>query len=108
MSRKTYTTHAGAFPTNIPIPVLEPPVKTGNGKATFKTATAAANAAHEARDEAKEAAEASRVHQIACDNAKTMCVLCAESSIRTIKRDRWWKILILVSLLAEIFVRLMT
>ncbi len=27
--------------------------KTGNGKATFKTATAAANAAREARDEAK-------------------------------------------------------
>lgn len=31
--------------------------KTGNGKATFKTATAAANAAREARDEAKKILE---------------------------------------------------
>lgn len=35
-----------------PIPVREPKMKTGSGKATFKTATAAARASQEARDEA--------------------------------------------------------
>lgn len=35
------------------VAVGEPKPKTGNGKATFKTASAAANAAREARDEAK-------------------------------------------------------
>lgn len=108
MSRKTVYASLGEFSNTRAIPVKEKPVNTGNGKATYKTATAAANAAKEARDEAKKAAEASRVYQIACDNAKTLCELCAESVINTCKRDLWWKILILVSLLAEILVRLMT
>lgn len=108
MSRKTYTTNAGAFPTNMPIPVLEPPVKTGNGKATFKTATAAANAARDARDEAKQAAERSRLEGIACENAKQLCELCAESMYRTYKRDWWWKIAILAGMLLDLFVRLTT
>jgi hypothetical protein len=90
------------------IKVAEKPMATGNGKATYKTATAAANAAREARDEAKKAAEASRVHQIECDNAKALCKLCAESAIYTCKRDRWWKILIVVMILVELFVQLMT
>lgn len=108
MSKKVYTTSAASFPQNKPIPVLEPALKTGNGKATFKTATAAANAAREARDEAKEAAEHSRLEGIACENAKQICKLCALSINTIYKRDWWWKIAILASLLTEILVRLMT
>ena len=87
MSRKTYTTSASVFPTNAPIPVLEPPVKTGTGKATFKTATAAANAAITARDEAKEAASEARCAGIMCGNAKTLCQLYVESIHRIYKKD---------------------
>ena len=108
MSRHQVYMNVSDLPRAHAIKFTEKPVETGKGKATFKTATAAANAAKAARDEAKEAAEASRVHQIACDNAKVMCELCAESVVRTVKRDMWWKILLLASLLAEILVRLMT
>ena len=108
MSRKAYTTNVGQFPANKPIPVLEPPVKTGNGKATFKTTTAAANAAREARDEAKRAAERSCLESIACENAKQICELCAQSMHRTYKRDWWWKIAILAGLLLDLLVRLTT
>ena len=108
MSRKQVYVNVSDIAKSRPIPFTEKPMKKGDGKATYKTATAAANAAKEARDEAKEAAEASRVHQIACDNAKVMCEICAESVVRTVKRDMWWKILLLASLLAEILVRLMT
>jgi hypothetical protein len=85
---------------------MEPSLKTGNGKATYKTATAAANAAKEARDEAKKATEACRVHQIECDNAKTLCELCAESAIYTCKRDRYWKVVIVGLLLADLATRI--
>ena len=108
MSKKQKTVVVSEFPQSRPIPVLEPAVKTGNGKATFKTATAAANAAREARDEAKEAAEHSRLEEIACENAKQICKLCALSINTIYKRDWWWKIAILASLLTEILVRLMT
>lgn len=106
MSKKTYTTHVGAFPTNLPIPVLEPPVKTGNGKATYKTATAAANAAREARDEAKQAAERSRLEGIACENAKRLCELYVESADRTFRRDLWWKAGLLSMLIADLLCRI--
>ena len=108
MSRKTYTANVGQFPANVPIPVLEKTVKTGNGKTTFRTATAAANAAREARDEAKQASERSRLESIACENAKQICELCAESMHRTYKRDWWWKIAILAGLLLDLLVRLTT
>lgn len=108
MSKKVQTTSASAFPRMAPIPVLEPPVKTGNGKATFKTASAAANAAREARDEARLAAEQSRMKSISCENAKQLCELCAESMYRTYKRDWWWKIAILAGMLLDLFVRLTT
>ena len=84
MSKKLTTTTAGAFSLSRPIPVLEPPVKTGNGKATFKTASAAANAAREARDEA-------RKHVIVCENASNICNMCVESisqiNQKALKRD---------------------
>lgn len=108
MSRQQVYMNVSDLPRTHAIKFTEKPMETGSGKATYKTATAAANAAKVARDEAKEAAEASRVRQIACDNAKVMCELCAESVVRTVKRDMWWKILLLASLLAEILVRLMT
>ena len=54
MSKKVKTVSMNEFEQHYPIPVIQPKVKTGNGNATFKTATAAAKAAMEARDEARE------------------------------------------------------
>lgn len=107
MSKKVYTT-VGAFPSNRPIPVQEPNVKTGSGKATFKTATAAANAARDARDEARALTNecASYLQQAA--KAKEAVSLYCESMHRTYRRDFWWKVPILVSVLIELLVRLMT
>lgn len=107
MSKKVYA-NVGTFSPNRPIPVLEPEVKTGNGKATFKTATAAANAAREARDEARALTNecASYLQQAA--KAKEMASLCCESMHRTVRRELWWKVLILGSVLIEILVRLTT
>ena len=107
MSKKVYA-NVGNFSTTRPIPVLEPGVKTGSGKATFKTATAAANAARDARDEARALTNecASYLQQAA--KAKEAASLYCESMHRTYKRDIWWKVLILGSVLIEILVRLTT
>lgn len=48
------------------VAVGEPKPKTGNGKATFKTASAAANAAREARDEARESEAACKRYAEIC------------------------------------------
>lgn len=114
MSRKVYA-NVGTFSKNRPIPVLEPGVKTGNGKATFKTATAAANAARDARDEAREARDQAEIYR----NCSESFMLKAadhmneaksskESVHRLMKRDLVWKVLILGSVLIEILVRLTT
>ena len=106
MSRKAYTVNASVFPTTAPIPVLEPPVKTGSGKATYKTATAAANAAISARDEAKEAAENARLEGIACQNAKLLCQLYVESVHRTYRKDFIWKIAIFGLFITDMAIRI--
>jgi hypothetical protein len=107
MSKKVYTT-VGAFPTNRPIPVLEPGVKTGSGKATFKTATAAANAAREARDEARSLTNecASYLQQAA--KAKEAASLYCESMHKNAKRDYWLIALLLLNILVDLFVLLTT
>lgn len=115
MSRKTYTTNVGQFPANRPIPVLEPNVKTGTGKTTFKTATAAANAAREARDEARESRDRAEVFNNCCE---TFMLKAAESAseaknykdviYRIYKFDFWWKLAILSLVTYDLFVRLRT
>ena len=108
MSRKTYTTNVGQFPANRPIPVLEPNVKTGTGKTTFKTATAAANAAREARDEARALTNecASYLQQAA--KAKEAASFYCESTYRRLKFDFWWKLAIMSLVTYDLFVRLTT
>lgn len=108
MSKKVYTTNAGAFPSHLPIPVLEPSVKTGNGKATFKTASAAANAARDARDEAKALAKETADNLQQALKAKQACQLYAENMHRLYKRDLWWKIPLLLAMLADFLVLLAT
>lgn len=115
MSRKVYTTNIGQFAANVPIPVLEQPVKTGNGKATFKTMTAAANAAREARDEARESRDRAEVFNNCCE---TFMLKAADSAseakkykdfiYRIYKFDFWWKLAIISSVIFDIFVRLTT
>ena len=108
MSRKTYTTNVGQFPANKPIPVLEKTVKTGNGKTTFRTATAAANAARDARDEARALTNecASYLQQTA--KAKEAANLYSESTYRCLKFDFWWKLAIMALVAYDLFVRLTT
>lgn len=107
MSKKVYA-NVGNFSTNRPIPVLEPGVKTGNGKATFKTATAAANAARDARDEARALTNecASYLQQAA--KAKEAASLYCESTYRRLKFDFWWKLLLMALVTYDLFVRLGT
>ena len=107
MSKKVYA-NVGNFSTNRPIPVLEPGVKTGSGKATFKNATAAANAARDARDEARALTNecASYLQQAA--KAKEAARLFSESMHRTYRRDFWWKLAIMALVLYDLFVRLTT
>lgn len=107
MSKKVYA-NVGNFSTNRPIPVLEPGVKTGNGKATFKTATAAANAARDARDEARALTNecASYLQQAA--KAKEAASLYSESTYRRLKFDFWWKLLLMALVTYDLFVRLTT
>lgn len=108
MSRKTYTTNVGQFPANKPIPVLEKTVKTGNGKTTFKTATAAANAARDARDEARALTNEAADSLQKVLKAKQFCELCSESMFRTYRRDFWWKVAIMSLVTYDLFVRLTT
>lgn len=107
MSKKVYA-NVGTFSPTRPIPVLEPEVKTGNGKATFKTATAAANAARDARDEARALTNecASYLQQAA--KAKESASLYCESTYRRLKFDFWWKLAIMALVLYDLFVRLTT
>lgn len=114
MSRKVYA-NVGTFSTNRPIPVLEPGVKTGNGKATFKTATAAANAAREARDEARESRDSAEVFNNCCEAFMLKAADSASEAknykdfIRRIyKFDFWWKLAIMALVLYDLFVRLTT
>lgn len=58
------------------VPVNEPKVKTGSGKATIKTATSAAKTACAARDEAKSAVK--EVEELTAQYLKTMTELEAE------------------------------
>lgn len=105
MSKKQKTVVVSEFPQSRPIPVLEPAVKTGNGKATFKTATAAANAARDARDEARAALEEARE---LCRKSAGHVVKCMQiadeqdaqaTEISTIlRRDLVWKFALLVAL----------
>ena len=108
MSKKSYTTHVGAFPANRPIPVLEPNVKTGTGKTTFKTATAAANAARDARDEARALTNEAADSLQKVLKAKQFCELCCESMHQNAKRDYWLIFLLLLNMLLDLFVWLMT
>lgn len=115
MSKKVYTTSAAAFPQNRPIPVLEPALKTGNGKATFKTATAAANAAREARDEARESRDRAEVFNNCCEAFMLKAADSASEAknykefiYRRYKFDFWWKLAIMALFLYDIFVRLTT
>lgn len=107
MSKKVYA-NVGNFSTTRPIPVLEPGVKTGNGKATFKTATAAANAERDARDEARALTNecASYLQQAA--KAKEAASLYCESTYRRLKFDFWWKLLLMALVTYDLFVRLTT
>ena len=108
MSRKTYTTNVGQFPVNKPIPVLEKTVKTGNGKTTFRTATAAANAARDARDEARALTNEAADSLQKVLKAKQFCELCSESTYRRLKFDFWWKLLLMALVTYDLFVRLTT
>ena len=106
MSRKTYTTCVSEFPAHAPIPVMEKAVKAGNGKATFKTATAACNAAREARDEARALTNEAADYLQKVLKAKQFCELCCESMHRTYMRDMWWKVLLMVTMVADIALKL--
>ena len=114
MSKKVYA-NVGTFSPNRPIPVLEPGVKTGNGKATFKTATAAANAAREARDEARESRERAEVFNNCCEAFMLKAADSASEAknykdviYRIYKFDFWWKLAILALTTYDLFVRLTT
>ena len=114
MSKKVYA-NVGNFSTNRPIPVLEPGVKTGNGKATFKTATAAANAAREARDEARESRDRAEVFNNCCEAFMLKAADSASEAknykdtiYRIYKFDFWWKLAIMALVIYDIFVRLTT
>ena len=106
MSRKQTIVHLGDFPPHRPLPVMEPALKTGNGKATYKTATAAANAAKEARDEAKATVEECKRMKTAVDNAKDVCQLYVESVTVRYQRDIYWKVVIVGLLLADLATRI--
>ena len=108
MSRKTYTTNVGQFPANRPIPVLEPNVKTGTGKTTFKTATAAANAARDARDEARALTNEAADSLQKILKAKQFCELCCESMYKNTKLYYWLIFLLLMNMLLDLFVWLGT
>lgn len=104
-----YTTSAASFPQNKPIPVLEPALKTGNGKTTFKTATAAANAAREARDEARAALEEVRELSRQCAGQAIKCMHHANESeefvnelFRISKGELKFKIALITAVLADI------
>ena len=119
MSKKQKTVVVSDFPQTRPIPVLEPSVKTGNGKATFKTATAAANAARDARDEARVILEQAK--NVSCQIAgqlitsKTQvneCELYYEAMIDSnksmLKWDKFLLALLILDIAAKISVLLMT
>ena len=107
MSKKVYANVAN-FSTTRPIPVLEPGVKTGSGKATFKTATAAANAARDARDEARALTNEAADSLQKVLKAKQFCELCCESMHKNAKRDYWLISILLLNILVDLFVWLMT
>ena len=115
MSRKTYTTSVSEFPINTPIPVMKEPIKAGNGKATFKTATAAANAAREARDEARESRDRAEVFNNCCEAFMLKAADSASEAkkykdfiCRMYKFDFWWKLAIMSLVTYDLFVRLTT
>lgn len=81
--------------------MLEPGVKTGNGKATFKTATAAANAAREACDAAKATEETCRSHAAIAEKSAKLSKLCLESMHNLQRMSFKWDVFILVVLFAN-------
>lgn len=63
------------FSPQAPIPVREPkPMKTGNGTATFKTASAAAKAAMQARDETRSLNAAAHANAKTAAEAQARCL----------------------------------
>lgn len=82
MSRQQVYMNVSDLPRAHAIKVAEKPMKPGNGKATYKTATAAANAAREARDEAKKSETTCRGFAIISENSKKLCELYTASAQR--------------------------
>ena len=64
------------------VAVGEPKPKTGNGKATFKTASAAANAAREAREARDEARES----EAACKKYAEICAAYIDKDIENTRK----------------------
>ena len=102
MSKKTVTVNVDDLPRHRPLPVMEKPVKPGNGKATYKTATAAANASVAARDEAKASEQACRGYAVVSENSEKLCELYTASAHRYYCRTTWLLIGVVMALVAHI------
>lgn len=75
MSNHTKLVNVGEFSQGASLPVVEPKRKpTGNGKATFKTATEAAKAAIAARDETRSLNAAAQVNAKTAAEAQQRCL----------------------------------
>lgn len=102
MSRRVYKVNTSEFKTDVPIPVVAEPVKVGNGKATYKTATAAARAAESARDETRNMQDLCASYVLECERVKLACRTYCESMWRLMKKDMWWKAGLAVLLITNI------
>lgn len=106
MSKKVYTTSAASFPQNKPIPVLEPALKTGNGKTTFKTASAAANASREARDEARELSRQAAGYAVKCMHHANECEEFVKEMFRLSRRELIYRAILASAILTDIILQL--
>ena len=86
---KIKTVSMNEFEQQYPIPVMQPKVKTGNGNATFKTATAAAKAAIEARDEAREHCDFSYANRLDAVRQLNQCEKVKEDMQATLRMTMW-------------------
>jgi hypothetical protein len=93
MSKKTKTVVLSEFSPQMPIPVATPKPKTGNGAATFKTATAAAKAAIEAKEEARGFQIAAHANAMAVTACRERC----EDAELTIRKNMFLIAVMLVA-----------
>lgn len=73
MSKKVYRANVGAYDNNVPLKFVgEKPVQTGDGRAAFKSVTAAVKAAEREKEKAVEAAEVAQRFAVCCSERLTV------------------------------------